>query len=87
LAESYQADSLEKLIIKEYAFTNSIVEIIRVFERRGIMKDGKPIEREYVLEVINSKASDKLHLLVKSAYLSKTKHSRNDTPQSERFWQ
>ncbi len=30
LAENYEANTLEKFIIKEYAFTNSIEEITRI---------------------------------------------------------
>jgi hypothetical protein len=80
LAESYETDSLEKLIIKEYAFTNSIAEIMRIFELRGILKDGKPVEKQYIVSVINGKAYDQLHRIMKSGYLSKTKCSRNRKP-------
>jgi hypothetical protein len=50
------------------------------------MKDGKPIEKHDVLALISSKANDQLHRLVKSAYLAKTKNSRNSKSQRERFW-
>jgi hypothetical protein len=77
LAESYEADTLEKFIIKEYAYTNSIEEITRILKRRGYLINGKEIERQYVIAVINSKAIDELHRLVKSGYLQKTRHSRS----------
>jgi hypothetical protein len=55
LAESYEADTLEKLIIKEYAFSNSIAEVIQTLERRGIQKNGKPIEKQDVLDTIKAR--------------------------------
>jgi allophanate hydrolase subunit 2 len=78
LVESYEADTIEKLIIKEYAFTNSIFEVIRNLDRNGIRIDNKPLEKNYVVSVINGKANDKLHRLIKSGYLLRTKHSRNN---------
>jgi hypothetical protein len=77
LAESYKADTLEKLIIKEYAFTNSIAEVTRVLNRRGFLVNGKIIEKQDVLAIIKSKPKDELHGLLRSGYLSRTKHSRN----------
>jgi hypothetical protein len=77
LVESFEADTLEKLIIKEYAFTNSIVEVVRILDRRGIKINGRAIDKQDVLTVINSKAKDDLHRFVKSGYLSRTKHSRS----------
>ncbi|MGG3471313.1 hypothetical protein ABES02_28065 [Neobacillus pocheonensis] len=76
LAENYEADTLEKFIIKEYAFTNSIEEITRILNRRGYTIKGEPIGREYVSAVINGKSSDELHRMLKSGYLKRTKHSR-----------
>lgn len=80
LVESYHADTLERLIIKEYALSNSIAEVLRVLEHRHILKNGKPVEKQDALDVIKSKPQDKLHRLVKSAYMAKTKHSRSVTP-------
>jgi hypothetical protein len=64
LVESYEADTIEKLIIKEYAFTNSAAEIVRQFERRGITLNGKPIEKSEVIAVISGKAPDELHKIL-----------------------
>lgn len=49
LVESYQADTLEKWIVKEYAFTNSMIEVVR----RGTVRkmqiyNGKSFETSYM---------------------------------------
>ncbi|MFZ7942773.1 hypothetical protein [Neobacillus sp. 19] len=44
LAEGYEANTLEKFIVKEYAYTNSIVEITRTMNRREFMINGEPIK-------------------------------------------
>jgi hypothetical protein len=75
MVESYQADTLEKFIIKEYSYTNSITEIVKRLARRDIKLDGRPVEREYVTMVIKRKASDPLHRMMKSWYLRKSKKS------------
>jgi hypothetical protein len=77
LAELYEADTLDKLIIKEYAFSNSIAEVVRVLHRRGIQLDNKAVEKEYVTNVIKGKAMDELHRILKMGYLRKTKYSRS----------
>lgn len=77
LAEDYEATTSEKLIIKEYAYTNSIAKVIEILNERGIKKDDKPINKQDVVAVINSKASDDLHKSIKSGYLFRTKHSRS----------
>lgn len=71
LVESYEADTLEKLIIKEYAYTNSIPEVIRILNSRGI-----EVERQYILDVIKSKPKDELHKIVKTGYMIKTRPNR-----------
>jgi hypothetical protein len=65
LVENYDANTIEKLIIKEYGYTNSIAEVIRILERRGVQVNGKTIEKQDVLDVIMSKPMDELHRLVK----------------------
>jgi hypothetical protein len=77
LAESYETDSLEKQIIKEYAFTTSIAKIVSAFGSAGIKNGDQPVDRQYIISVINGKVNDQLHRIVKSGYLSKTKHTRN----------
>jgi hypothetical protein len=77
LVDNYAADTIEKMIIKEYAFTNSGSEVASNFEQQGITMNGKPIKKEDVLAVIKGNPSDELHKILKSGYLKRTKHSRN----------
>src|SRR5688572_11155102 len=77
LAETYETDSLEKVIIKEYAYTNSMFEVTRNLNRLGYKIAEQQIGKEYVKSVIMGKAKDDLHKMLKSGYLKRTKHSRN----------
>ena len=71
LAESYEADTLEKLIIKEYAYTNSINQVLKILEERGVLKDGRPVEKSDVVEVIKARGKDPLHQIIRRGYLVK----------------
>lgn len=66
LVETYEADTLEKKIIKEYAMTNSILKVSQTLN----------IDRKYILDVINMRGSDELHKIIRSGYMVKTKHNR-----------
>jgi hypothetical protein len=79
LVENYEANTLERFIIKEYAYTNSIIEITRRLNRRGYLLNGKTIEKEYVRDVINSKPSDELHRILRSGYLQISRHNRKQS--------
>jgi hypothetical protein len=68
LAEFYEIDTQDKLIIKEYAFTNSIVEVAEKLQ----------VNVDYVRTVITRRSSDELHRLVRSGYRFKTKHLRGN---------
>lgn len=71
LAESYEADTLEKLIIKEYAYTNSINQVLNILEERGVLKDGRPVEKSDVVAAIKSRGKDPLHQIIRRGYLVK----------------
>ena len=72
LVESYQADTLEKWIVKEYAFTNSMIEVVRRANHRGLTNNGSPIDQKFVVSVINSnKVNDELHRLLRLGYRQK----------------
>ena len=45
LVESYEADTLEKWIVKEYAFTNSMVEVVKRANDRGFTNNGSLIDK------------------------------------------
>lgn len=76
LVEGYDANTLDKLIIKEYAVTNSIVKIELMLKERKSRFSADQITREYIIAVINGKASDELHRILKSGYLQRIKHNR-----------
>ncbi|MFD0825838.1 hypothetical protein ACT8ZR_09185 [Neobacillus sp. M.A.Huq-85] len=66
LVEKYDADTLEKAIIKEYAITNSV---IKVTENLGV-------DREFAISIIKKLGKDELSKLVRSMYMEKTKAVR-----------
>jgi hypothetical protein len=66
LVEDYKADTLDKWIIKEYAYTNSIVKVIRSANQKGIS-----VTPEYAKSVIKGKPTDELHKFLKSGYLER----------------
>ncbi|MCM3692207.1 hypothetical protein [Neobacillus niacini] len=84
LVENYNASTIEKQIIREYAYTNSGSEIARVFEQRGIKMNGKVITKEDVLGIIKGRPTDELHKLLKSGYMTRTKYSRKKTSKSNK---
>jgi phage tail protein X len=51
LVESYETDTVEKLIIKEYAYTNSITEVVKKLNDRGHTLQGKFIDHQAVLAI------------------------------------
>jgi hypothetical protein len=76
LVENYEADTLDKLIIKEYALTNSIDKTVKAVNDVGYAIDHKEIERDYVVSLLKKRGKDDLHKLVRSAYMEKTKYKR-----------
>lgn len=76
LVETYEADTLEKLIIKEYAYTNSMNQVLKVLEERCIMMGERPIEKSDIVAVLKSKAKDPLHKIVRRGYFLKTRPNR-----------
>jgi hypothetical protein len=75
LVEEYQADTLEKWIIKEYAYTNSITEVVKRANAKGMILD-----QAYAKSVLKGKASDDLHRMLRSGYLTRLK------PKKERLY-
>jgi len=76
LVEKYETDTMERWIIKQYAITNSIKQIVIRAREQGFTLNGKEIERNYITEVIKSKPKDELHKILKSGYLYKTRSNR-----------
>ncbi|QIZ07618.1 hypothetical protein HFZ78_13475 [Priestia megaterium] len=75
LVEEYQADTLEKWIIKEYAYTNSITEVVKRANAQGMNLD-----QAYAKSVLKEKASDELHKMLRSGYFARLK------PKKERLY-
>jgi hypothetical protein len=76
LVETYETNTLDKLIIKEYALTNSIDKTIKAVNAAGYAIDHKEVERDYVVSLLKKRGKDELHKLVRSAYMQKTKYTR-----------
>lgn len=75
LVEEYQADTLERWIIKEYAYTNSITEVVK---RANAL--GKTLDLSYAKSVLKGKPSDELHRILRSGYFARLK------PKKERIY-
>jgi uncharacterized protein YceH (UPF0502 family) len=76
LVETYEANTLDKLIIKEYALTNSIDKTIKAVNAAGYAINQKEVDRDYVVSLLKKRGRDDLHKLVRSAYMQKTKYTR-----------
>jgi hypothetical protein len=76
LVENYEADTLDKFIIKEYALTNSIDKTVKSINAAGYEINQKESERDYVVSLLKKRGKDELHKLVRSAYMEKTKYKR-----------
>ena len=76
LAETYHANTLEKQIIKCYAFTGSIQKVVDQLNEERKAKNLALIDAAFVSQTIQSRAKDPLHRLLRSNYLKKTKHTR-----------
>ena len=77
LVEAYEAETLEQMIIKEYAYTSSIVGVIHMLNGKGFTHNSEPIVRDYIVSVINSsKTTGELHRLVRLGYRAKIKPNK-----------
>jgi hypothetical protein len=76
LVENYEANTLDKFIIKEYALTNSIDKTVKAVNAVGYAIYHKEVERDYVVSLLKKRGKDELHKLVRSAYMQKTKYTR-----------
>lgn len=69
MVEEYEANTLERWIIKEYAITNSITEVVKRANAKQITLD-----QAYAKSVLKGKPTDDLHKILKSGYLARIKH-------------
>jgi hypothetical protein len=77
LVASYEVRTLDTWIIKDYAMTNSIKEVVKQGNAAGMIQpNGEPLNKAYVVSVINGKVTDKIHRLVSSGYRLRIKPSQ-----------
>ena len=79
LIENYEADTLEKWIVNEYAYTNSIVEVVKRINDRGFVINEQPIDKKYVTSILDGKIMDELHRLLRFGYRQRIKPFRNQS--------
>ena len=56
LVENYTADTIEKWVIKEYAYTNSMLKVVRSAYEQNITQNGHSVDKAFVFLVLNSDA-------------------------------
>lgn len=76
LAETYEAQNLQEQIIKLYAFTGSIQKVTDQLNEERAAEKLLPIEAAYVSGIIQSRAKDPLHRILRTNYMKKTVHRR-----------
>ena len=76
LAENYKTNTLERWIIREYAYTNSIKEVVEQAKVFKLTREGNFIERDYIISVINGKPEDELHKIMKAGYRHKIRPNK-----------
>lgn len=76
LVEEYVANSLEKWIIKEYAYTSSIREVVSRGNQKGYTNKGAELNHEFVRDVIARSPKDELHKLVRGNYRIRLKPNK-----------
>lgn len=82
LVENYQADTIEKLILKEYAYLGSAQKVAKELNSRNVKINNRDVLYQDVTAIIKSKATDDLHKIIKSGFNlryknKETKKSRN----------
>lgn len=77
LIENYEESTLYNQIIKRYAITGSMKQVVLEINAERELEGLFQIDKSYVLETIISKPKDQLHQLVLTQYRNKTRHKRN----------
>lgn len=78
LTESYVTDSFQTYVIKEYANTGSIKEVVDRMNKLGFKNGERSIESSDITAIINSnpsKKDDELHRIVRKFYRKKIKRN------------
>lgn len=80
LVENYQADTVEKLILKEYAYLGSSQRVAEELNSRNVKINEREVLPQDVIAVIRSrvKTTDDLHKIIKRGFNYRYKnHERN----------
>lgn len=80
LVETYEADTLEKRVIKNYACTNSMSKVVKL-----MTDEGHSVDYQYVSSVISGKPSDELHRIIRTGYMKRTKPKRKGQTKTTYF--
>ncbi|ALS77213.1 hypothetical protein AUO94_00500 [Planococcus kocurii] len=75
LVENYPTETLENRIIKTYACTNSLAKVLADVNAQLEKNESPLVDHSFITNFIKSPPIDKLHRLVRTNYLSKTKHN------------
>lgn len=76
LVESFQPETLEEQIIKEYAYIGSLEKVATKVNEKGYSNEGLPFEKEDISAIIMNKPTNELHKVIRSGFLKKTRHNR-----------
>lgn len=76
LVENYRADTVEKLIIKEYAYLTSSKKVADELNSRGLTINNQKILPTDVIAVVRSTAKDDLHKTIKRGLAYKMRKRR-----------
>ncbi|MBT2583119.1 hypothetical protein [Planococcus sp. ISL-109] len=85
LAETYHANTLEKKIIKLYAYTGSLQKVTAQINEEREAQNLSLIDATFVSRSIQSKPKDPLHKLLRANYLQKTKHIRTKSAERGQY--
>src|SRR5699024_4889052 len=74
LVENYDVSQLDSWVIKNYALTNSIANVIRN-ARAELHECNDVINHQFIVQVLQGKPKDQLHKIVRRGYLHKIKRN------------
>jgi hypothetical protein len=77
LVETYEVNSLDKAIIKEYVLTDSLLKTIASVNASEYVLGRKEVDHDYVVTLFKKRGKDELHKLARSIYMKKTKYTRS----------
>jgi hypothetical protein len=77
LVESFQPETLEGQIIKEYAYIGSVEKVAARVNEMGYSNGSRPFEKEDISNIIKSKPTADLNKLIRKGYLKKSRHLRS----------